>query len=766
MKVLIEGYSYDPAVVKNILPESRFLLTDKKAKIENVGYYRNPECDDFVFFLPKVLLEPVKMSDGSEEDRVFCRKDEQGHVVESLRPEDIIDLSAGDDGAPGKLTKEQADFLYEFSVWIYRAIAHYEEHHKGTDAVRKLEEIQSGAFRRKYVTNTLLDVILAMQRFNRENQDYFLFKIKEKHSGANKINWTRTISKSTALVRENAVLYLEPRSKKRMVDYDEELLVIFYSILDHIRKRYGFRVKINMGYELISEGKFERYLAGYGETRLRQIKYKYFSDRDLALWELCFAFFNKAHKANVVSDREEYLLAKNFEIIFESMVDELIGDSEMARFKELKDGKEIDHLYIDESLTRRVGAAEKTFYIADSKYYKLGNSLSDESVAKQFTYARDMLQLNLDLFLSGPEASDAVKRRRKPFEESGMKRSLRDDDTEGYDVIPNFFISAVMDPGFDYDDPRLELRGEENGREFRNIHFENRLFDRDTLILSHYNVNFLYVLKLYAQNDTSEQATWRNKVRDEFRRQIRHILSNRFRFYAMMPHPGTDVRAFFRENFRYTLGKVYAPYPPMEDGTPIYSLALEDESNLLNDKGLSPDGMLRRKECIAKENGAVDSLLKSAFYVVEAKLGEKMEDIREKLMAAAAHPVEGGFVSRTESIVRNSVLYGTFSGKKHLEWMLKQKKYNLPIRSASGVGIDTDEDARQRFMLYLMPPSRSHGEDTRLFKIKFIKMVSREVLKNDFEYYKEPKHDWYWLWEAELISEPMMDSEEPVEGAV
>ena len=34
MKVLIEGYSYDPAVVKNILPESRFLLTDKKAKID------------------------------------------------------------------------------------------------------------------------------------------------------------------------------------------------------------------------------------------------------------------------------------------------------------------------------------------------------------------------------------------------------------------------------------------------------------------------------------------------------------------------------------------------------------------------------------------------------------------------------------------------------------------------------------------------------------------------------------------------------------
>ncbi len=759
MKVLIEGYSYDPAVVKNILPESRFLLTDKKAKIENVGYYRNPECDDFVFFLPKVLLEPVKMADGSEEDRVFSRKDEQGHVVESLSPEDIVDLSAAEDGTAGRLTKKQADFLYEFSVWIYRAIAHYEERHGGTDAVWKREEVQSGAFRRKYVTNTLLDVILAMQRFNRENQDYFLFKIKEKHSGANKINWTRTIAKSTALAKNDAVLYLEPRNKKLMVDYDEELLVIFYSILDYIRKHYGFRVKINMGYELISEGKFERYLAGYGETRLRQIKYKYFSDRDLALWELCFAFFNKAHKANVVSDREEYLLAKNFEIIFESMVDELIGDSEMARFRELKDGKEIDHLYIDESLTRRVGAAEKTFYIADSKYYKLGNSLSDESVAKQFTYARDMLQLNLDLFLSGPEASNDAQKHRKPFEESGMRRALRDGDTEGYDVIPNFFISAVMDPSFDYDKHGLKLRDECRGGEYRNRHFENRLFDRDTLILSHYDVNFLYVLKLYAQDYSAEQASWRNKVRDEFRRQIRSVLSKRFRFHALMPHPGTDVKAFFRDNFKHTLGKVYAPYPPMEDGTPIYSLALEDEKNLLDDKGLSPDGMSKRKERIAHENGEVDALLKTAFYVVDVELGE---DPRQKLKAeAAAHPAEGGFLSRAESIVRKSVLYGTFGGKGQLEWILKQKKYNLPIESASGVGVDSEEDAKQRYILYLMPPSRSHGDDTRLFKIKYIGMVSGDELRNDHAYYKEPTHGWYWLWEAELISAPKMAPDEP-----
>ena len=73
MRILIEGYNYSPEVVKNILPEKRLLLTDEKVTVENVGYFRNTECDDFVFFLPKVLLEKV---DGIDGDRVFAIKDD------------------------------------------------------------------------------------------------------------------------------------------------------------------------------------------------------------------------------------------------------------------------------------------------------------------------------------------------------------------------------------------------------------------------------------------------------------------------------------------------------------------------------------------------------------------------------------------------------------------------------------------------------------------------------------------------------------------
>lgn len=658
MKILIEGCSYSPEVVKNVLPEKRLLLTDEKVTIENVGYFRNPECDDFVFFLPKVLLEKV---DGVDGDRVFAVKGDPV-LSHGFAPEEIIDPEAEmPDGR--RLTDEQKSFLYEFAVWIYRAIAQFKDRNKDTTAVWEQKERQSGAFKRKYVTNTLLDVILALRRFHRDNRDYFLFKVKEKHSGANKINWTRTISKSQAIIQKGRPLYLDPRSKKRAIDFDEELLVIFYSILSYIRARFGFPSQINMGYELITGEMFERYLGGYGTSRLKAIKYKYFSDRDLTLWQLCFAFFDKAHKANVVSNDEEYLLAKNFEIVFESMIDDLVGDETIFDLRELSDGKEIDHLYLDESLTRRSVNGEKTFFIADSKYYKRGNSLGVESVAKQFTYARNLLQLDLDLFLNGDDASDKVKRRRLALDKVGK---IRDETTEGYDVIPNFFISATVPEDLKYDDDRLALH--DGTREYRNIHFENRLFDRDTLILSHYDVNFLYVIKLYAQNDSGLSEEWREKVRAEFKKHIRGLLKKRFSFFAMMPYDelsDEDASRFLRENFRSALGKVYSPYPKV-NGKTVYSLALENPSNMLNDDSLSDEGFENRKTRVAHENEAVTNLFKTAFYIIPCELGENPSDALQK--EAEAHPMPGARAAD----VSESVIVATGYAKGYIDAIRKR----------------------------------------------------------------------------------------------
>ena len=427
MKVLIEGYYYDPAVlereqVTDGLIEYHRRPSDGFVCYNYVGHVYSPSLKDYIFFLPKVVLEE-KGTEGDDSDRVFGEK-----------PEDIICVSDKD----GKMNAAQRGFVCELAVWVYRALMIYREAHPDQNILLERNIAQIGN-RRQRLSNTLLDIILELIRFNRENQDYVLFVLKSIHSGYNKINWRRTIAHSQTIVQDGVPVYLRPVNKKKQVNFDEELFIIYFSILNYISNHYGFRVNINMGFELITGSKFRHYLDGYGRVRMRQIRYKYFSDKALRLWELCYAFFDKSHAINVRDDQKEYLLAQNFNIVFEAIIDELVGSKDIpSGLKEQKDGKRVDHMYTFADLVypsaMQKQVQKEIYYIGDSKYYKIGSSVGDESVYKQYTYARNVIQWNLDLFLSGEEA--------KKQKDNPKNIWLRDETTEGYNIIPDCFISS------------------------------------------------------------------------------------------------------------------------------------------------------------------------------------------------------------------------------------------------------------------------------------------------------------------------------------
>ena len=423
MRILIEEYQYDVARVKDVLHGIDALESiEGRVSIHYVGYYYNTMLHDCVFILPKVLLKD---------------KDGQELAFGKYRPEDIANLDVNN-----PLEKTERDFIYKFAVWIYRAISVYKNSlDTDTSIIYHTQIAQMGRGRRR-LSNTYLDILLQLLQFNRDNQDFFFFILKNLHSGLNKINWTRTISRETAIVQDNSPIYLNPINKKRQINFDEELLVIFFSILNHISLRYGFTTEINCNFELIQGKRFEHYLKGYGLTRLRQIKYKYFSDKALELWRLCFAFFDESRQVFINTAKKEYLLVKNFYIVFEAIIDELIGDTPLpdGMDKKQDDGKIVDHLYTAKSLIE--GDTGNTYYIGDSKYYKMGHELGKESIYKQYTYARNVIQWNLDLFNDPNSPNPKVK--------------LRDDVTEGYNIIPNFFVSAKMNEQFDYTSDDIE----------------------------------------------------------------------------------------------------------------------------------------------------------------------------------------------------------------------------------------------------------------------------------------------------------------------
>ncbi|MCD8387536.1 MAG: LlaJI family restriction endonuclease [Bacteroidales bacterium] len=607
MKLLVEGYKYRSDAVKGALKGIEYFESiNHEVVVRYVGYLYNPHIGDCVFILPKVLLDDKNLVFGKD-------------------PHDLINMDQEGLG----LDDAQRGFIYEFAVWIYRTIYVFNQTHPDNEIVLHKRNTTIGADHR-HMANTFLEVIMALVDFNRKNQDFFMQIVKNQHSGFNKINWNRTISTSTAIIQNQHPVYLNPVNKKRQINFDEELLILFFSILNHVNAKYGFPVRIPLGFELIKGEQFQRYLDGFGEVRLRQIKYKYFSDKALYLWELCHAFFQHSHNVSIASEMNEYLIASDFEIVFEGIIDDLIGDPEAALPKNLKnqrDGKRVDHLYKDDALTvygEPNTDAKKIFYIGDSKYYQLLNEIPDDSVYKQYTYARNLIQWNMDIF-----------RNPKPDElhwQQEIEKSI-DMKTEGYNIVPNFFISARMAPNLSYDDNIFETA--KRVKTHMQCHFENRLFDRDTLLISHYDVNFLYIISLYSRDNDAEKAEWKTKVRAMFREQIRNMLQARFSFYAMKPKRIGEAETFLKENFQDVLGKVSRPYLDEQ----CYSLALEQYVD-------EPDDSETVKATKAEKRAANDALryrLEEVFYVESIKLGENPT---EKL---AQYSILPSYITKRES---------------------------------------------------------------------------------------------------------------------
>lgn len=614
MLLFIEGYPYnlndtvrDGLTVRDVLKDVVSVPTKEDSyAIEYVGYCYSKSARDVVFFLPKVVLTG-EQNEESGSDTIF-----------GASPQDIIDFEA--DKVKSKFTeegcKEYKEFLSTLSIWVYRTISVYRQTHN--DNILESKEYQLESRGKKQKHNTLLDVIIALRDFNRNNQDYFTFIAKNVHSGYNKINWSKTITSSQAFIQNGTPIYIEPTNRKKMVNFDEELLVIYFSILSYIREMHGFSFEINFHYQLISPGKLKQsYIKkNLGCRRLKQIKYKYFSDKALRIWDLCYAFFDREYKISMNRQSEDFLLAKDFERIFEVMIDTLVGGNDKRELpKELteqKDGKLVDHMFIGQGLIEQSDLpAELTYYIGDSKYYKRSKNdrtlLGNKSIYKQYTYARNVIQWNMNLFLDGDRNEDQPQ--------------LRDALTEGYNPIPNFFLSARIpnkqnggSKFLSFDDK--ELKTQESGVQL-NRQFENRLFDRDTLLLCHYDVNFLYIVSLYGRDNKSAQTVWREYVRKEFRSKVQDTLNQLYTFRTLQPREGMDCYQFIQDNFQRLNGKLYRP--KTSSNYLVIALMKDDDCNIW--KSLKVKSVKVKQE--AARNEELLNTLQTHFYVSNPFVLEK-----------------------------------------------------------------------------------------------------------------------------------------------
>lgn len=547
MRILFEDQTYSPNLLEAWGLEP-FMFTGRDgsdAMLPYVGYVYSSKINDSIFILPKVFL----FQGTGEIDQKNSRLE---IAFGKYSIEDVMEIS------PDRniLKKDGLDrVLFGLSAWIYRAIDKYSARHPHSDIIRR-SSIQGVASHSGDSDATLLDTILALLNFNREHSNLFTYITIISSTGKDKIHWAKTISKVQPVIQDDEPYYTEFRSKSKAVNYDEQLIILYYSVLQYLNRQYFFPVPTNFNYDLIKPSKIESLIeSGRGTRLLRSIRRRYFKDELVRLWKLLYAFFDKSESIRSGKTRDEALLARSFNLVFEEMVDSLISNDAaedkdiFSDLKDNKDGKQIDHIYKDRSMLDD----GQIYYIGDSKYYFYGSDIGTESIYKQFTYARNIIQLNIDIF-NKPEQRRSTKEK-----EIISEVRYRDPLTEGYNLTPNFFIRGYIhsddltDGHADYSSDRLAPYGQKMPM---NSHFPGRPFDRDTLVLQAYNINFLFVLASYVNNTDSESI--RTRIHDRFRSDLIRVFNEKYDFYKVTPHQN-DIPSFIHRHFADYIGRMYHP---------------------------------------------------------------------------------------------------------------------------------------------------------------------------------------------------------------
>lgn len=261
------------------------------------------------------------------------------------------------------------------------------------------------------------------------------------------------------------------------------------------------------------------------------------------------------------------------------MIDQLIGDpaeGEIRRMKSQPDNKQLDHLYKEGGVFKK----DDIYFIADSKYYSDKSLLDPYSSFKQFTYARNVLALNLDIF-------------RKKTEDE--KLNYQDLLTDGYHPTPNFFISAYFDEKLKLSESGLKK--EETDYVKRSSHWENRLFDRDTLFTLSYRINFMFVLQSFVRRNYYSVNNFKKETRENFREAFIEYMDSKYYFYLLTPI--NNLEDAINKHFKLLLG---ISFSPSKDNL---ILAFEKEENGAN--------KLHRKLCWAD----IETKLKEDWNIQE-----------------------------------------------------------------------------------------------------------------------------------------------------
>jgi len=520
MKILVEGEYYPLRKLEQIIDSKFYTIKGELGVIDYVGYYYSFINKEIIYLLPKVFIDRNKK------------------VLFDFNKDDLIDLNFNEQN----IHQDKIVKLKYLLILFYRSLIEYKKRNFDTLLLKKNNALvlNSSLGKDEY---SYLDIILNIVNFHKKNKNIILFiEKKNKSKEHKKVSWEKTIKSTLPLLdKNNKPIYLQAYNKKKYAYNEEMLLSIFYSVLYNINKEYKFNIKIDKVYTIYKAKAYKK-LCNQAPKILKKIKYKYFSNILVKIYKLMELYFKKTNQANSNKKSNEFILVDNYHIIFEDMVDKLFSDElhgKSKKLKDQKDGKIVDHIFEYESLLDK---EDSIFYIGDSKYYKIGNAIEEKSIYKQFTYVKNVIQFNIDLLNEKKELDGNLR--------------YRDDLTEGYNISPNFFIQGKVYDTLNFNEDNLQLDNK-NQEPQKSLHFKDRLFDRDTLFVHNYNINFLYVLKSYTQFNSIDMKEFRKLSQIKFKASLVSYLNKNYFFYKKVFKNINDITNYVNTNFRKFNGRMY-----------------------------------------------------------------------------------------------------------------------------------------------------------------------------------------------------------------
>lgn len=518
-----------------------------------------------------------------------------------------------------KIEKGAKGWLSKFLLYHYVTLKKYKlKHYNSPEKAVNWDKQKSEA-------PTIIDIFVEFNLYYSKNKKIVHFKyIEGLNRGSQKTCWVKTTQRVVPIIQNKKnLIFPKIVSKKKEIDTDFFLIKLFLSILNYLHTQVNNMPLKMEPYKVLRGKAFHSFLLKSAKT-MKVAKSKFYEDRLKQMLKLCEMFidwYTEKKKPTTYS----WITTSNYNIIFEDMVDELLANkptselstqNPLTKLKTLDNGLIIDHLFEEKSIIGAPLNLGVTCYIGDSKYYKTNDENEIElakgkSIAKQFTYAKTIIDYLANL--NNKQSKKTI-------------RILDHEYTKGYEIVPNFFLYGYVHDSKDYDSKSLVLEEREINE---SAHFKWAIFDRDTLNIYNYKVNYLFLLKTYISSNKNHYS---NAVRENIKQSIaQSYLSRGYEFFSLRFLEEISLKKFIETNFHELIGKSYSYH---HNGKYILLIAKHKDDTIMYN-WLKNSGVLSGKEYHCESKYKYDLLSKNIdidsvpIYIPPTVKGDGYENLKD-----------------------------------------------------------------------------------------------------------------------------------------